>query len=361
MKIYLFTDCLGPGGAQRQLVGLAVMLKEYGYDIRVCTYYCDNFYKNYLDENGVQNDIIPNAAHTKKRIFAVWNYFRREQPDWVVAYQETPSLVSCIVRVLGCNFKLLVSERNTTQNYTFSTKLRFFLYRVADAIVPNSYTQESFMLSCHSWMKYKLKTITNYVDLDKFRFVRHIRHDVPEILVVASLKHSKNPTGFIEACSILKTKGLKFHVSWYGIVAELPEYVDLCNNLIEKKNLQSFFSIHNKTTEIEKKYQEADYFCLPSFFEGTPNVICEAMSVGLPIICSNVCDNPFYVTKGVNGFLFDPESPQDIAEKLEESLCLSFDNYNKFCEASRQIAEDKLNKELFIKKYLRIINASKTN
>ena len=33
MKINLFTDCLGAGGAQRQLVGLAVLLKEKGFKV----------------------------------------------------------------------------------------------------------------------------------------------------------------------------------------------------------------------------------------------------------------------------------------------------------------------------------------
>ena len=49
MRIILFTDCLGAGGAQRQLVGLAVMLKEKGYDVKVATYYDSDFYKHNLD------------------------------------------------------------------------------------------------------------------------------------------------------------------------------------------------------------------------------------------------------------------------------------------------------------------------
>lgn len=65
MKILLFTDSLGAGGAQRQLVGLAVLLKQQGYKVKVCTYFDFDFYKQYLDENGVENEIIPNAGNTK--------------------------------------------------------------------------------------------------------------------------------------------------------------------------------------------------------------------------------------------------------------------------------------------------------
>lgn len=45
-KIILFTDSLGAGGAQRQLVGLATFLRQVGYSVKVCTYYDLDFYKS---------------------------------------------------------------------------------------------------------------------------------------------------------------------------------------------------------------------------------------------------------------------------------------------------------------------------
>ena len=70
-------------------------------------------------------------------------------------------------------------------------------------------------------------------------------------------------------------------------------------------------------------YQKVDLFCLPSIIEGFPNVICEAMASGLPVICSNVCDNPFIVKSQENGFLFKPEDPTDIADNLIKAISLS--------------------------------------
>lgn len=46
MKINLFTDCLGAGGAQRQLVGLAVLLKEKGFEVKVSSYYNITCWRN---------------------------------------------------------------------------------------------------------------------------------------------------------------------------------------------------------------------------------------------------------------------------------------------------------------------------
>ena len=60
---------------------------------------------------------------------------------------------------------------------------------------------------------------------------------------------------------------------------------------------------------------------MSSFYEGTPNVICEAMSSGCPI-SSDVCDNARNVKENENGFLFNPRSPEDMAKKLEEALII---------------------------------------
>ena len=64
-KLLLFTDSLGAGGAQRQLVGLATLLQQRGYIVKVCTYHNLDFYKSFLDENEIENELIPGAANEK--------------------------------------------------------------------------------------------------------------------------------------------------------------------------------------------------------------------------------------------------------------------------------------------------------
>ena len=79
-KIVLFTDCLGAGGAQRQLVGLAIMLKAKGYDMTVATYHNIDFYKKQLDDAGVRNLVIPNGSNIKKRIWVVRSFLKKKSP-----------------------------------------------------------------------------------------------------------------------------------------------------------------------------------------------------------------------------------------------------------------------------------------
>lgn len=358
MRIILFIDNLGSGGAQRQLVGLADMLNKKGYQVKVCYYQDDQFYYGFLDENAVSHQLIKDARNHYKRIFSVRNFLIDEKPDWVIAYQETPSLIACAAKVLGCKYKLIVSERNTTQYVGIRDRVRFILYHFADAIVPNSYSQANFLINNYPWMSPRLKVISNFVNINHYYPTYHQRATEPIIMVAASIWKPKNTLTFIKAIGIL-SELLSIKVRWYGLSAQMSEankaYVNECFSLIEELRLSNVISLLPKTHQIAEKYREADFFCLPSLYEGTPNVICEALASGLPIICSNVCDNPVYVQEGVNGFLFNPNDPSDMAKKLELALRLSDNDYSLFCKSSRAVAENLLSEETFISSYTKII------
>ena len=357
MKILLFTDSLGAGGAQRQLVGLAKMLNEIGFHVKVCTYYNQDFYKSFLDNNHIENELIPHADNSRKRITSVRSYFIKENPDWVIAYQETPSLVSCMCRLLGAKFKLIVSERNTTQQIGMNERVRFFLYRFADAIVPNSYAQEKFLISRCPWMKRTVKTISNFVDIESFSPVYKKRGDIANFLVVGSIAASKNTHGLLEACKLLKQNQVKVHFTWYGWTDNPNAYMLEMKSLIKQYDIADYVEFKNKRLDIAFAYKNAEYYCMPSFFEGTPNVLCEAISSGLPSATSNVCDNAIYTKEGYNGVLFDPSKPAEIAASIEKLINLSEEDYSLFCHNSRNLAEERLSKEVFLNKYLDIIKS----
>jgi glycosyltransferase involved in cell wall biosynthesis len=103
-------------------------------------------------------------------------------------------------------------------------------------------------------------------------------------------------------------------------------------------------------------YRNADAVVLPSFFEGLPNTICEAMACGCPILQSNICDAGNLVKEGVNGFLFDPASPQSIAETLLRFAALTPDQRRAFGAASRRMAERMFSEEAVADAYERILS-----
>ncbi len=66
--------------------------------------------------------------------------------------------------------------------------------------------------------------------------------------------------------------------------------------------------------EIEKWYEWADAFCLPSICEGSATVTFEALAKGLPVICTKNAGS--VVTDGVDGFIVPIRDAESISEKL---------------------------------------------
>ncbi|MAG77919.1 hypothetical protein CL616_00990 [archaeon] len=112
--------------------------------------------------------------------------------------------------------------------------------------------------------------------------------------------------------------------------------------------------------EINQMYQASDVYVLPSYREGLPLTIFEAMASGLPIVTTPVNGIPYEVTSEINGFLF---KHGDI-KKMKEYILKILDNpelAKKFSENNRkkvknytwdQIAEETLTlyKEQILKK-----------
>ncbi len=355
-KILCFIDNLGPGGAQRQIVGLASFLKEKEYDVTVGFYDDNRFYVDLLQTNDVLYVYLKKAQKPAFRIWHVARYICKTKPDVVIAYLETPSICACLARLFNHRFRLIVSERNTTQHTGTNERIRFNLFRIADYVVPNAYSQETYMRTTFPKLANKIVTIPNFVDLEHFvPPLERRRREIPEIMIAASIWPSKNTVGFIDAVAKLKEKGHKFHISWYGLNTKHIDYINQCMQKIEWFGVADCIELKEKTTQIKERYQDADYFCLPSFYEGTPNVICEAMACGLPVVCSDVCDNSKYVIEGENGFLFNPKDTESVIIAFERLFAMTEEEYKSYCHNSRTLAEQKLSKDAFVNAYLKLI------
>ena len=352
-KIVCLIESLGAGGAERQMSELSSLLKDNGYDVEVWYYAPKHFYREAIENAGVS---IKYISRKKSRLIFLYDLFtlmKHTRPDVVIAYSLSASLFACVLRILGLNYKLIVSERNTNIRNTMMDRLRFNVLRLADQVVANSYSQTEFICKNYSFLTDKTLTIINCVNTDVFFPYGHPRKSL--FIVVATLWESKNTLNFIRSLKILKDKGYSFNVKWFGKSLEQLEYFHKCVGLIQTLELENYIVLEEKTPNIMQEYQKADAFCLPSFYEGTPNSLLEAMSCALPVACSNICDNPRYIADGKNGFLFDPNDIEDIACALEKLMNLSDADMKMMGENNREVAIKTFGKQTFIEKYLRII------
>lgn len=356
MKILCLIENLGSGGAERQLTGLAAMLKRQGYDIEVWYYVKKEFYLPFLNNNDVKAKYLQEAHNPRKRFFVLKKLIKAYRPDTVISYKDSASMVLCLIKWLGVKYRLVVSERSTTQRLNKRERIKFFLYRLADVIVPNSQTQANFIARKYPQLMPKVKVITNYVDTDKFSPSNTFmpENDVTRMICVGRLMLPKNLPRFVEVIAKVVGDGYQLHVDWYGQDLR-DEYSRQVHEKITQNSLEEIFLLHQPSATIEEEYRKADVFCIPSLYEGFPNVLCEAMSCGLPVLCSRVCDIPSIASEEENGYMFDPLSVDDMASTIERYLDLSLDWKVGMGKKSREIALSLFSKNRFIQEYNSIL------
>lgn len=355
-KILLLIDSLGSGGAERQLTGLAVMLSQQGFNVEVCYFINRDFYLPYLQENKVKTYFLPQALNPQKRFLEMRKHIKVFNPDALISFSSSPSMIACVLKMLGAKFNLIVSERNTTQKVTFRVKMRFFLYRWANHIVPNSHSQANFIENNYPGLSSKMKVITNFVDIAKFApsDAKECEHKETRIICVGSIIPQKNIMRFSKAITELYNKGYKIHVDWYG--QNLKDgYAEDIYHYIVNNHLEKIVEFHNPTNRIQDAYLCSDVFCLPSIYEGFPNVLCEAMSCGKPVLCSRICDNPNIVKEGENGFMFDPLNVDDMVNVVKKFLDLPHEKKIEMGKESREIAETLFSDKIFLSNFLSIL------
>ena len=342
MKILFVTECLGSGGAERQLVGLASMLKGRGYDVSVLTYDERNFYKPQLDAAGVNSECYGKALNKYTRFFLLSKKAESFKADIIVSFLPGSNIALALGKRLGLiKSKLIVSERNYTLNWSFKTKLFFKIQR------------KNIIENTGSYRHKQIVSIQNFIDSNYFVNKNTSDKIGNNIVCVARLRSYKNVLGFLDCIKELKQRGHQFTVNWYGHDYN-DSYSKEVKNKINELGIDGVFYLHQPSSNILEVYRRSSVLCLPSFREGYPNVVIEAMSCELPIICSNVCENPNIVQDGVNGFLFNPYDVNSMVAAIEKYFALSQLERTQMGRVNREKVVKNNSMASFVNKYVQL-------
>jgi glycosyltransferase involved in cell wall biosynthesis len=365
MKITCLIDSLGSGGAQRQLCTLAVLLKKRGMDVSMLTYHPYDFFLPMLQEAGIEYTCLQSRS-IPRRILAVRRALRHGSQDVVLAFLAGPTFLAELAAIPRRTWGLVVSERNAVSAASNShlAWLRHF-HRIADYVTTNSHTNRLMIERAVPSLKGRTVTIYNAVDLQVFP-----SGPLPDtggnegfrMMVAARYERQKHPSGLIKALALARAKApsLSIQLDWYGRhEATLDEEVySQAKQVVEQHGLQNCVRLHGESRTIMAEYRRADAVALPSFYEGLPNTICEAMACGRPILMSDVCDAGNLVKNGHNGFLFDPFSPEDIARAILEFAALNVTERESMGRRSREMAERMFDPVVVAARYAEILSAA---
>jgi len=125
-----------------------------------------------------------------------------------------------------------------------------------------------------------------------------------------------------ELKSKIKKMGLKDRVYFIGICKDIPSFLSRGNALV-----------------------------LSSLWEGSPNVILEAMAAGLPIVATDIGGVRELVSDGENGFLVPCHEPMSLAETMMHLMKLTDQKRKQMGKKGREIVQKKYNIKIIVKKW----------
>lgn len=358
MKILFFSDSLGSGGAQRQMVSLAVSLKKIGNDVSFLVYHNLNFFKPVLDDANIDVKYI-SEDNKVKRFLKLRKYIRKGNYDIVQSFLEPVNFVNELSVLPFGKWKVIVGERSSDPKI-FTNKKRYLLrwfHFFADYIVSNSYENMRMVQKINPFLsKKKCKVIYNYIDSNKWKPSNEylpLKDNKLNLVVAASHQYLKNAKGLIEAVSLLNNdEKAKLRIKWYGDRGNDDSF-DKALELINKYSLNEVVKFKKAVPNINNIFQHADIVGLFSFYEGLPNTVCEAMTVGKPVIASSVSDIPFLLNNN-QSLLFKPDDVNDIKRVLSYVLTLKENELIRIGEKNRERGISLFEKKNTIDQYLKL-------
>jgi glycosyltransferase involved in cell wall biosynthesis len=175
----------------------------------------------------------------------------------------------------------------------------------------------------------KVSLIYHGVDFDRFRFrpppaIATRPHAVPTILSVGRLVPKKGLDDLIAACALLRARGIAFRCD---IVGAGPLRDQLEADIADRGLGGTVHLLGSMThARLIDHFAAADLFALASRVtddgdrDGIPNVVAEAMAIGVPVIASAVSGIPEVVAHEATGLLVPPRNPAALADAMARLL-----------------------------------------
>lgn len=321
--IVFYISSLQKGGTERVFVNLAEYFYSIGCKVTVVTQYCGN--NEYAINKGIYRELsdITEAETSGSRIV---NFCRRILKLRAVLKRIQPDLVlSCIgknnfMALISSFFektKVVVSVRGEPASEYNSRKMRFLvktLFAKADGIILQTEDSKKFF---PEYLQKKIVVLQNSLN-PLFMQERYEGIRDKQIVSMGRLDANKNQVMIIQAFAKIAEQYPEYSVVLYG---EGEGRVNLEREIAELK-LQNRIQLPGTAADVVAAIRKASVFVLSSNTEGMPNVLIEAMALGLPIISTDCpCGGPKeLIRQGKNGILISVGDVVGLAAALTEVL-----------------------------------------
>ncbi|NOU19612.1 MAG: glycosyltransferase family 4 protein [Bacteroidales bacterium] len=207
----------------------------------------------------------------------------------------------------------------------------------------------------------KLHTIYHGIDISRWKKSEipnsGNKNDNIEIVSVARLVEKKGLIHLLKATRLLTSNGTKIRCTIIGngpLQKQLKRFITK-NNLTHCVRLKGLIS----QKEVKQRIADSDIFVLPCIMakngdrDGLPNVLLEAMAMGIPVISTNISAIPELIENEKTGLLIPEKDETALADAI---LRLNNDNqlYNRIAENGKRKVKDNFDIEISTNKLVAI-------
>jgi glycosyltransferase involved in cell wall biosynthesis len=288
--------------------------------------------------------------------------FRKLKPDLVINFTIKPNIYGSIsAGLLGIpSVSVITGLGYTFIRESWLTKLVKLLYWLAfrfnrAVVFQNSEDMKTLKNLCEG--RYLLIESSG-VDLKHFdlELCKEVKKDEFTFLFVGRLLTDKGIYELVRAYEKLKKERSKVKLIIVGSPDE-GNPNSISKGELEKWVKEGLIKWHGFQEDVRPFYCMADCVVLPSYREGVPRVLLEAMAMEKPIIttdapgCKNVC------VDGVNGFLVKPKDVESLYLAMKEMVDLEDKKLRELGKAGRRLAEEKYSVGKIVGEYINLIEA----
>jgi glycosyltransferase involved in cell wall biosynthesis len=220
------------------------------------------------------------------------------------------------------------------------------VFRSADAVIAPTLRSAQLLKSVIADVE--VSSISGGVDVSKYIQLPGGSQARKTITYLGRLDREKHVYVLLEALAKLPKE---YRLELLGSGSQESELSKLANELGVSNRVDFHDDLDDE--QVIEHLGNSSVFVMPSTQELQSMATLEAMAAGLPIVAADSMALPNLVENGVNGFLFKPDSPIDLAEKLQAIFSLTADEYSRFVKSSRmKAAEHDLSKT--VENYIRV-------
>ena len=335
LRVSFIVGTLGQGGAERQLFYILTALRLSGADTRLLCLTRGEYWEDRVRRMGVPVTWVGQSNSRLGRLAQIIAELRKQPADILHSQHFYTNLyASAAARALGLREIGAMRSNGISEVRGNGRVFGRLSLRAPRVIAANSRAaiKNAIVLGASAA---RLHLLPNVVDTDQFSPVVSRKREAVWLIAAGRLGEEKRLDRFLNL--VARLQRLSPEPVRAMIVGDGPRRPQLQQQASELGLMGNAVEFKSAVSDMPALYREADILVLTSDWEGTPNVILEAMASGLPVVATGVGGVPEVVRHGETGFVVDPDDIDSLTDSVLRLICDSQLRMEMGCQARQYI------------------------